>query len=117
MHMGLTVKGKLFEVSDVFAFLEENVGHVNNFLGLVFGYLRKTLKSTPVSQTCGFVDGRILMRLVDPSQQITFDNGTCESFQWFEKEGAPKCPFVTRCGAYAKTRPHMDPLTLLPKMP
>jgi hypothetical protein len=59
------------------------------------------------------VEGRMLMRHVDPTDEINFASGTCFSYQWFEQPDAPICPFVGHCGAYARTRPMIDPAALV----
>lgn len=114
-HDGIKVNGRPFVVPDVYEWLIQKFNEVNNFLGLVFRELRKTLKTTPVVQVCGLVEGRMLVRMVDPTQPINFANGTCGSYQWFEKDEFPACPFVTECGAYKITRPGIDPASLFPK--
>lgn len=113
MHLGIKSNGKPLIVDDVFAWLSEFVSAVNAFLGEIFHYLRQSLKSTPVMQICGMVEGRMLMRYVDPTEDITFDSGTCSSYQWFELQHEPTCPFFVRCGAYARTRPMMNPTAIL----
>lgn len=111
MHVGLKTDGKPLIEDDVFTWLLGRVEAVNLFLGQIFQFLRKSLKSTPVIQFCGMVEGRMLMRYVDPTEEdITFASGDCFSYRWFEQPDAPTCPFVAHCGAYARTRPMMDPL-------
>jgi len=109
MHVGIKIGGKPLIIDDVFAWLSNLVNVVNVFLGQIFHFLRKSLKSTPVMQICGVVEGRMLMRYVDPTEELTFASGTCFSYQWFEKPDAPTCPFVVGCGAYARTRPMINP--------
>jgi hypothetical protein len=61
-----------------------------------------------VQQTCGFVEGRILLRYLDPTEPLTFNSGQCFAYQWFERPENPTCPFVETCGAYQRK--------MLPKM-
>lgn len=107
MHGGIRVDDKPFIVDDVFAWLSRLVDTVNAFLGRVFYLLRQTLTSNRVYQLCGMVEGRMLMRYVNPTEQLTFDSGECGSYHWFEQPDAPACPFMSQCGAYARTRPTM----------
>jgi hypothetical protein len=113
MHVGLKTNGKPLIVDDVFTWLSNLIEAINRFLGLIFHFLRKTLKSTRVMLPCGFVEGRFLMRYVIPTEEITFASGECGSYQWFEQPDAPTCPFVEHCGAYARTRPMINPATVL----
>lgn len=113
-HAGLRPGGKPLVVDDVFSWLASYAQNVNGFLGVVFHVLNGTLKDTPITQFCGLVEGRMLMRRVNPTEKITFASGECMSYIWFEQPDGPTCPFVTACGAYANTRPEMDPSTLLP---
>jgi hypothetical protein len=45
----------------------------------------------------------MLMRNVDASAPLNFDNGTCIAYQWFELPENPSCPFLENCGAYHRT--------------
>jgi hypothetical protein len=113
MHLGIKSEGKPLIVDDVFKWLSDLIAVVNDFLGRIFRFLRTFLKSTPVVQICGMVEGRMLMRYVDPTEEINFGSGDCRSFQWFEQSDMLTCPFVAHCGAYARTRPTMNPADLL----
>jgi hypothetical protein len=115
MHVGIQTQGKPLIVDDIFDWLPKQINSVNLYLGTIFRTLRGSLKNTPVVVFCGMVEGRILMRHLDPTKEVTFASGQCGSYQWFEKPDAPTCPFVAACGAYARTRPMMDPAALLAK--
>jgi hypothetical protein len=108
MHVGIQKAGKPLIVDDVFAWTAELNDSVNQFLGSVFRQLRTSLQPGKVAQFCGLVEGRMLMRYVDPTDQITFSSGECSSYEWFEKVDAPTCPFIRNCGAYERTRPGVD---------
>jgi hypothetical protein len=113
IHVGIKTNGTPLIVDDVFIWFSGLMEAVNAFLGQIFHFLRNSLKSARVMQICGMVEGRFLMRFVDPTEHITFASGDCFSYQWFEKPDAPTCPFVAHCGAYARTRPMMNPAALL----
>ena len=73
MHLGMKLRGSVYVIEDVFAWLAEIINKLNGFLGIVFRVLNTTLKSTLVQQVCGFVEGRILMRYLDPTEPLAFD--------------------------------------------
>jgi hypothetical protein len=104
MHTGVTEDGKPLIVDDIMAWLDGQFAAVKLFLGQVFGFLRGTLGPAPVMLICGMVEGRMLMRFVDPTQPLDWSNGRCQSWVWFERPDAPTCPFTGRCGAYARVR-------------
>jgi hypothetical protein len=103
MHPGIKKQGNVLVLEDVFQWFEIMMAHVNNFDGEVFEFLNSTLKDTPIIQICGMVEGRALMRHVNPAERLTFNSGTCFSRQWFELPENPTCPFVDACGAYRRT--------------
>ncbi len=105
MHFGIKEDGRPLILDDAFASLDGQLETINLFLGAVFGFLRSTLSNRPVQQMCGMVQGRMLMRAVNPTQPLNSSSGTCMSWMWFEKPDAPTCPFAARCGAYARVRP------------
>lgn len=78
MHFGIKTEGKPLIVDDVFKWLLTLIAVVNDFLGRIFLFLRSSLKSTPVMQICGVVEGRMLMRYLDPTQEVTFASGQCQ---------------------------------------
>lgn len=108
-HFGVREAGKVLEIEDVFAWLDALFERINLFLGQVFRFLRGTLSSSSVHVMCGMVQGRMLMRVVDPTQPLDSGSGTCMSWIWFEKPDAPDCPFAAQCGAYARTRGTVPP--------
>jgi len=109
MHLGMKLRGGVYVIEDVFAWLAEIINKLNGFMGIVFRVLNTTLKSTLVQQTCGFVEGLILLRYLDPTEPLTFDSGRCFAYQWFEKPENPTCPFVEQCGAYKRKMPPGNP--------
>lgn len=103
MHTGIRTGDRALIIEDIFVWLETMIQAINNFLGATFRHFNKQLNSIPIPVVCGMTSGRILMRRVDPTQPLTFDSGTCESFVWFEKPENPTCPFAQKCGAYPKS--------------
>jgi hypothetical protein len=105
MHLGMRLHGSVYVIEDIFAWLADIISKINGFLGSIFRVLNSTLKSTPVQQTCGFVEGRILLRYLDPTEPLTFDSGRCFAYRWFERPENPTCPFAGNCGAYHRKMP------------
>ena len=105
VHPGITMNGEMLVLEDVFVWLEELRGEVNEFLGEVFQQLNGTLKDRPVKTPCGLVGGHPLERWVSPADELTFDSGRCASWQWFEQPENPTCPFKESCGAYRNKAP------------
>jgi hypothetical protein len=77
MHVGVREAGKVLEIEDALVCLDGQMSAVNLFLGQVFAYLRSTLSNRPVHVMCGMVQGRMLMRMVDPTTPLDFGSGTC----------------------------------------
>lgn len=111
MHTGMKLNGSAYVIDDVFAWLTDTTTKMNAFIGLIFHKLNSTLKPTLVQQVCGFVEGRILIRYLDPTQPLDFNSGQCFAYQWFEKPEHPTCPFVEHCGAYKHKMPPGPPAT------
>lgn len=99
-HSGLRGEGRLLPIDDIFYWVNSKLHCVNEFIGVVFNELNKTIVSGEVQQVCGFVDGRVLIRLLDVSKPIDFNNGTCMSAQWFTEPSNPTCPFYMNCDAF-----------------
>lgn len=97
--------GETLVLEDVFGWLEEKRGELNEFLGEVFRQLNETLNDRPVKTPCGMVGERLLERWVNPADELTFDSGRCASWQWFERPENPTCPFKESCGAYRNKAP------------
>jgi hypothetical protein len=114
LHLGIKFDGAPLEILDVIAWFDAQRDRVNTFLGAVFRFLRSTLKSGSVTTVCGMVDGRLLVRELDPSEHpITFHSGKCIAVQWIENPEFPTCPFIMTCGAYRRARPGIDPAAVL----
>ncbi len=114
LHLGIKFDGAPLEIQDVIAWFDAQKDKVNAFLGAVFRFLRSTLKSGAITTVCGMVDGRMLVRELDPSENpITFQSGKCIAVQWIENPELPTCPFIMTCGAYRRARPGIDPATVL----
>jgi hypothetical protein len=89
---------------DIFVKIKEYSAKVNMFLGSVFRCLNNTLIDDPTVQVCGFFGGRLYQRVVSPHEAIDFNSGTCKSYEWFEQDENPTCPFVETCGAYLRLK-------------
>ncbi|TPJ13725.1 hypothetical protein FJW04_19115 [Mesorhizobium sp. B2-7-3] len=89
-------------IDDIFGWTKSNVDAVNAFIGVTFNELNASITSGTVTQMCGMVQGRMLMRVLDVSEPIDFNNGVCLSAQWFTQPGNPYCPFAESCGAFQR---------------
>lgn len=101
-HSSLWEGERLKPIDDIVGWVKKNLDAVNAFIGTVFHELNNTIVTGTVTQMCGMVQGRMLMRLLDASQPIDFNNGTCLSAHWFTKPGNPRCPFAEDCGAFQR---------------
>jgi hypothetical protein len=110
MHRGLGNQARALVIEDVFERVESNLDDVNLFLGRVFQYLNTLLSAEPVFQMCGIFSGRVYTREVNPSEPVNFDSGMCTSYQWFDLEGNPACPFSPTCGAYKRAKEMKPPV-------
>lgn len=105
-HFGMREGEGSLSIPDVFEWLNDTLKLINTFTGATFRELNLTLEDKEMFQPCGMVEGRILWRYVSPRRvPITFDSGRCGAWTWFERDDAPSCPFVTRCGAYRRKAP------------
>ncbi|CUH52837.1 hypothetical protein SAMN04488037_10388 [Shimia marina] len=103
-HFGMKKDQKPLIYDDIFLTMNRNFDAVNLFLGKVFKCLLTTLGDTPVQLMCGMTHGRMLIRSIVPTEPLSFDNGICQSHQWFELPEYPDCPFAANCGAYRRTK-------------
>lgn len=104
MHPGLGNSTQALVIEDIFDRLESNLKNENLFLETVFRHLNTLLSAEPVFQMCGVFSGRCYTREVNPSEPIDFNSGMCTSYQWFDLEANPSCPFSLVCGAYKRAK-------------
>lgn len=101
-HSSLWEGERMKPIDDIFGWVRGTIDAVNEFIGTAFHQLNTTIVSGTVHQMCGMVQGRMLMRLLDVSEPIDFNNGVCLSAQWFTQPGNPYCPFAAECGAFQR---------------
>lgn len=89
-------------IDDVFQDISIYADNINKLLGPIFQTLNDTLKDEATPQICGIFGGRVYERFASPYEAQNSHSGKCKSYEWFEKEMHPTCPFVKSCGAYAK---------------
>lgn len=102
MHTGIEISGKALIVEDIVSWLDTKIEVINQFLGMIFNYLNSTLANENVMQFCGIGTGRFYARMVNPTEPLTKDSGSCLSHNWFELPEHPSCPFMDQCGAYGR---------------
>lgn len=101
-HSGFKIDNKALVIEDIFEKIEETFKDINELLSIVYHFLNSQLSDKEVRQNCGFFDGKVYSQFVKPIDAIDFNSGRCESFEWFEKEENPTCPFTASCGAYLR---------------
>ncbi len=107
LHGGLGIARRAHIIEDVPKVLTDMYSNVNGLVQSVFEFLAEQLWPSERVVICGYYRGRIYQRRVALTPDITFDSGTCESRQWFDKpeEQENKCPLRGYCGAYARVGP------------
>jgi hypothetical protein len=101
-HSSLWDGERIKPIDDIFVWVRTNMNAVNKFTGIVFHELNSNIVSGTISQVCGMVEGHMLIRRIDVSQPVDFNNGICLSAKSFEKPDFPTCPFAQECGAYKR---------------
>lgn len=104
MHSGLGNATRALILNDISEVLIDLAGRISNLLEAIFHSLNTSLVDAETRQNCGIFRGRIHERFVKPSEATNFHAGVCKSFEWFEKEENPTCPFAESCGAYQRIR-------------
>jgi hypothetical protein len=104
IHHGMKQGERALIIDDIFVWLGAMTEAINRFLGQLFHYLNSLLLPGQVDVVCGFTQGRILMRIINPAEELTFNSGICRSYTWFQQPENPGCPFSNDCGAYKRTQ-------------
>ena len=94
--------GNTLAIDDVFQDISMYADNINKLLGHIFQALNDTLKDEVTPQFCGIFGGRYYERFVSPHEAQNSHSGKCKSYEWFENDIHPTCPFVKSCGAYVK---------------
>lgn len=103
VHSGLKKDGNPFYLEDLFEWLETLQAQVSSFQEGVYGFLnRNHIEPGEVQVMCGMYRGLCYTRLVDPTDDISWNSGVCEARAWFEQEGREPCPMRRKCGAYER---------------
>jgi nucleoid DNA-binding protein len=88
---------------DVIQEVSTYANQINKLLGRIYRTLNNTLKDVETVQICGIFGGRIYQRFVSSQEARDFNSGRCKSYEWFEKDTEPTCPFTKDCGAYVRS--------------
>jgi len=102
---GLGNQRRVFVIEDVVAVLNEYETYVTRLLNAIAAQSFEQVEKKPYFQICGIYLGRIYARMVSPSVNMTFQDGHCASWDWFEQEKAFMCPMISRCSAYKSKWP------------
>jgi hypothetical protein len=101
-HYGMKEAELPLSIENIMAWLTETEASLNSFIGAIFHHLNGNLSAEPVFQICGIVEGRLLHRYVNPTEDLNFNSGQCGAWVWFEEPESPHCPFAGNCGAYLR---------------
>ncbi len=105
LNSGLGSSRRSFVLEDVVAVVRGNETHVRKLLEDVAEFFLPLITPVPRMYPCGIYLGRLYIRMVTPTSNLTFDSGHCASWNWFEKEAEQFCPLARRCGAYGRKWP------------
>ncbi|ODS34140.1 MAG: hypothetical protein SCARUB_00710 [Candidatus Scalindua rubra] len=103
MHPGLGSQSKAHVIKDIVGKL--NFFHKNTVLLIdkFFEFFLSVLEPNDREIMCGIYKGRVYMRRVSYSLNLSFSDGICIAKSWFDKDENLTCPLKDRCGAYERT--------------
>lgn len=102
---GPSVGDKRLIIKDVMNMVKEYEVAVRATLESIAGHFVAQLLPKPRIYLCGLYQARLYMRMVAPTPNLTFNDGHCVSWDWFESEREFFCPLAERCGAYKRKWP------------
>ena len=105
MNDGIRRANGILVFEDIEAYLLEAETNVRSLVDAVAQFHFDRLEPIPHFAVCGVYLGRLYVRMVPPSSNVTFNDGFCMSYDWFEKEPSHQCPLSGSCGAYARKWP------------
>jgi hypothetical protein len=109
---GLGSNGNVFVLEDVVSVVKSYHGKIQSFIAKISEYFINQLSPIERMYPCGTYLGLMYIRVVAPSPRLTFNDGHCASWNWFEKEGQHFCPLAKTCGAYTRKWPGGDETAL-----
>ncbi|HEX8076728.1 MAG TPA: hypothetical protein VF511_02850, partial [Chthoniobacterales bacterium] len=98
-------KAVAFFLDDIEGVLRTFSGQVQELVQLIAAHYYNQLIPTPRFHMCGTYRGRWYGRMVAAAPNLSFADGHCISYDWFEKEADYFCPMAKRCPAYKRKWP------------
>ena len=102
MNSGIIVDGRAFIIEDLTQFLNQMRMNINKLVQTICEFLYQQLEPKVTRQICGIYKGRWYGRNVAPSESLSFTDGICHSYAWFENEPECRCPLAVNCIPYAR---------------
>lgn len=99
-NSGIEQDGRTFIIDDIEAYLREVETKISFLIEAIAEFHLATLESIPQFKICGMYRGRWYGRMVAFSPGLTFADGHCMSYDWFEKLEGHFCPLADKCQAY-----------------
>jgi hypothetical protein len=87
-------------IEDIVGVVNKLEEKVRSFLEQMACYFIAQLAPKPRMYPCGNYRARMYIRMVAPKPDLSFHDGQCVSWEWFEKEPEFFCPLAQQCGAY-----------------
>jgi hypothetical protein len=94
-----------FHLEDIENYLRETDEHVRTFVENICSFHFRQLEAKPQFKMCGMYRGRWYGRMVAPTMDLSFRDGHCLSYDWFEREEGYFCPLANECPAYQQKWP------------
>jgi hypothetical protein len=101
-NLGLGDGNKALVIADFITHVSRFFKEIRILMDVIFSFLYRTLKPIPRLQICGIFKARWYGRMVAPKEGLSFSDGNCVSWDWFESLEGHRCPLSSKCGAYAR---------------
>jgi hypothetical protein len=100
-HDGIKRGNQPLAIDDAIEWIRGKSLEIQQFTNDIFAHLCTTLAYKEKTIFCGIFHGRMYMRYLGYSENLTIQSGRCYSRTWFDSPSEPDCPFKNDCGAYA----------------
>ncbi len=101
-NLGLGNQEKVLVIDDFITHVSCFLTNVRELMDIIFSFLYKMLKQIRRLQICGIFKGRCYSRIVAPKENLSFSDGNCVSWDWFENLEGHQCPLSSKCDAYTR---------------
>jgi hypothetical protein len=105
INEGLSSLNQVFAIKDILSTVRAYDANVRSLLETIAGFFLAQLLPIPRMYPCGVYLGRMYIRMVAPTTDMTIHSGHCASWDWFEKEPGLFCPLARQCSAYTRKWP------------